>query len=81
MISTLDQRKAPYLSFSPRKNMTEAFLRLTKVVKGVTDDKTNFKRRILVSFIKSTSKESIFPEMQRSKDLFFGGRKGGEGCA
>ena len=62
--------------------MTEAFLRLTKVVKGVTDDKTNFKRRILVSFIKSTSKESIFPEMQIwSKDLFFGGRKGEEGCA
>ena len=61
--------------------MTEAFLRLTKVVKGVTDDKTNFKRRILVSFIKSTSKESIFPEMQWSKDLFFSRRKGEERCA
>ena len=55
--------------------MTEAFLGLTKVVKGVTDDKTNFKRRILVSFIKSTSKESIFPEMQWSKDLFFQQKK------
>ena len=76
MISTIDQRKAPYLSFSTRKNLTEAFLRLTEVVKGLTDDKTNFKRGFWFHLSKAPQKKVFFQKCNGPRICFSAEEKG-----
>ena len=70
MISTLYQRKATYLPFSARKNVTEAFLRLTEVVKGLTDDKTNFKRGFWFHLSKAPQKKVFFQKCNGPRICF-----------